>query len=104
MSVSQIDSRLHELLLQLYEDNEPFPHEIHSSEDIFERYSAFRSLRRGSATRALNRKVSSNDIDIVNRWKTIESSKGKRPNRPMRQHYAEVGQLKDPFLRYTFEM
>ena len=86
----------------MHEDNEEFPHEIKYSEDTFERFLVFRSLRRSSTTRALNRNVSANDIDVVNRWKTIESSKGRKPNRPMRQHYAEVGELKDPFLRHTY--
>jgi len=61
-------------------------------------------LRRASNTRALNENASVNDIDIINRWKSIEASKGKRPSRPMRQHYVEVGKLLQPFLRYTQAM
>ena len=104
LSISNLDSKLHLFLSQMFEDNEEFPQEIKTTEDIYERFSVFRSMRRASATRAINRKVSSNDIDVVNRWKSAEAAKGKRPNRPMRQHYAEVSELKEPFLRYTYQM
>ena len=38
-----------------------------------------------------------NDVDIANCQKTIEVVKGKRPSRLMRQYYAEVGDLVNPF-------
>jgi hypothetical protein len=49
-------------------------------------------------------KVSSNDIDVVNRWQSVEKAKGSCPARPMRQYYAELEQLLAPFLRYTKAM
>ena len=52
----------------------------------------------------MNQKVAMNDIDVINRWKTVEAAKGKRPSRPMRQHYAEVGDLVNPFVRYSCAM
>ena len=104
LSISQIDSKLHEYLIHLFDDGVNFPLEIKTSEDIYERFSAFRSLRRASNTRALNMNVSASDIDVINRWKTVEAAKGKKPNRLMRQYYAEVSELKNPFLRYTKAM
>jgi hypothetical protein len=32
-------------------------------------------------------KVRQTDIDVVNRWKSLEAADGNRPNRPMQQHY-----------------
>ena len=104
LRTSELDDHLYFHLGTLFEDGEKFPTEIDSVEDITERFSVYRSLRRASDTRALEMKVSEADIDVVNRWKTVESSKGSRPGRSMRQHYAEVSNLKLPFLRYTKAM
>jgi hypothetical protein len=49
-------------------------------------------------------KVEKEDIDVVNRWKTIEKAKGTWPSRLMRLHYAEVSLLVKPFVRYTWSM
>ena len=88
----------------LYEAGYKFPAEITSTEDIEERFSIFRSLRRASDTRAIEMKVAEADIDVVNRWKGVEAAKGSRPSRSMRQHYAEVEHLRLPFLRCTKAM
>ena len=104
LSMSAIDNRFHKFLIRLHERGESFHREIKSVDDIMERFSVFRSLRRASTTRAMNQNVSSNDIDTINRWKAVEVSKGKRSGGPMRQHYAEFSLLKVPFLRYTHAM
>ena len=104
LTSAALDATLHEYLEVLYEDEIDFPQEITSVEDIRERFSVFRSFRRASNTRAINQNVNMNDIDVINRWKSVEAAQGKKPSRPMRQHYAEVGALLDPFLRYTKAM
>ena len=103
-------------LVRIYEkDKSLFPVDIRvlveeDDEDmrvIFERYySCFRTFRRTSNSRALeNRNLLHDDaIDIVNRWRQAENAKGKRPTHVMRQHYAEVDVLLQPFLRYTTAM
>ena len=101
---ADLDEKLHYFLGRMFEEGNKFPIEISSMEDIIERFSIYRSLRRASDTRALERKVAATDIDIVNRWKAVEMGKGSRPGRVMRQHYAEPSRLKAPFLRYTFAM
>ena len=104
LKTSEIDDHLHFYLGKLWEEGHKFPAEISSLEDIAERFSIYRSLRRASDTRALEMKVSEADIDIVKRWKSVEGAKGSRPGRSMRQHCAEVSNLKLPFLRYTKAM
>lgn len=104
LRTSELDDHLHFYLGSLFEEGVEFPAEISSVEDVAERFSVYRSLRRASDTRALEMKVSEADIDVVNRWKAVEASKGSRPGRSMRQHYAEVSHLKLPFLRYTKAM
>ena len=88
----------------MYEEGVIFHPEIKGTEDITERFSVFRSLRRASDTRALNMKVSETDIDVVNRWKRVEGGKGRKTLGSMRQHYAEFTYLVEPFLRYTNAM
>ena len=104
LSASELDDKLHFYLRCLYEEGIEFPVEITSIEDVSNRFSIFRSLRRASDTMALERKVAHSDIDVVNRWKTVEKDKGHNARRPIRQHCAEVANLKLPFLRYTKAM
>ena len=69
-------------------------------------YACYRTFRRTSDTRAMNKRkeLDSDDVDIVNRWRTVELGKGKRPQRAMRHHYDDIQILLDPFLRYTKAM
>ena len=104
LSVSALDAISHDYLELLHADGIPFPQEIKSEEDIRERFSVHRSFRRASNTRAINQKVDISDVDVINRWKSVEAAQGKKPSRPMRQHYAEGSSLLEPFLRYTKAM
>ena len=78
-----------------------FPKNIKSIDDVKSSYQVFRSLRRTSATRALEVKIDGTDIDIVNRLEGVEGASGRRPNRQMKHHYADVVLLRKPFLRFT---
>ena len=68
------------------------------------KFLVLKGLRRASDTRALNRKVSTNDIDVVNRWKKVEGGKGRKASGSMRQHCAEFTYLLELFLRCTGAM
>jgi hypothetical protein len=98
-----------ESLVEILEDlfdthRELFPLDITSRESLKDRYQAFRTFRRSSDTRATEEGVAQADIDLVNRWETVERAKGKRQNMPMRLHYAQVELILKPFLRYTWAM
>ena len=100
-----IDSCLHEVLLDLFESHRHmFPADIKNESMVKERYSFYRTYRRASDTRAAEVAVSGLDMDIVNRWATVEKAKGRRPNMAMKLHYAQCEQLLKPFLRYTGSM
>ena len=58
--------------------------------DIEGSYGTFRSLRRGSLTRATEQGIDGPDLDMVNRWRKFEDSKGSRPHMSMREHYLEI--------------
>ena len=81
-----------------------FPADMDNEEKLRDSYQCFRTFRRTSDTRALEKKVSDSDMDIVNRWKAVETAAGRVPGRSMRQHYAQLELLLGPFLRYTFAM
>jgi len=102
---SLINDMLHEILTEVFDNHQIlFPANIITRDQIPEKYQCFRSFRRGSNTRAINQKIDDKDIEVVNRWRTVEEAQGKRPNRSMMHHYAQLDQLIEPFLRYTREM
>jgi hypothetical protein len=81
-----------------------FPPDITSKDILRERYQAFRSFRRTSDTRAAEMEVSPSDVDIVNRWESVEKAQGRRAAMPMRLHYLQFDLCLKPFLRYTGSM
>jgi hypothetical protein len=78
-----------------------FPPTIESVDELRKRYQVF---MRSSDTRALEQRVTTTDIDIINRWATFEKAKGRRPGLAMRNYYADITLLILPFLRYTQAM
>jgi hypothetical protein len=69
--------------------------------NVTEVYSLRRSLRRGSTTRARNQGVPEALIEMNNRWRKVESARGRRPGMSMMAHYTEI-RLSIPLLwRYT---
>ncbi len=105
-----LDSRaLNDAFLEILEDlfesaRDLFPSSIGDIETLRKRIHVFRTLRRTSDSIAIEEKVAQADIDVVNRWQAVEKAAGSRPNRPMRQHYAELELLLKPFLRYAWAM
>ena len=110
-----INNTLWDLLESIFEEDKSlFPSDIilkvEEADDIREGlseiYACFRTFRRTSDTQALNRKneLQTEDIDIVNRWRSVEVAKGKGPNLPMKHHYADIQILLEPFLCYTRAM
>jgi len=74
---------------------------IPDSVDVFEEYGISRSFRRGSNTHATNQGVSKNDRELMNRWRNVEKSKGKKARLAMADHYADIRQLIPSLLRYS---
>jgi len=100
-----VDDILHAVLIDLFlESDNLFPPKVDSIEKLKNSYQCFRTFRRTSATRATEQGVSTSDANVVNRWKSDENLKGKRPSVGMHQHYTEFDLLVKPFLRYTRAM
>ena len=63
----EIDEILIELLIVCYqEDRALYPADMDTEEKLRDSYQCFRTFRRTSDTRALEKKVSESDMDIVN--------------------------------------
>ena len=69
--------------------------------NVFDEYGVSRSFRRGSDAHALNQGVSIIDIEINNRWRSIDSAGGKAPRLRMIHHYSDLKQLLKARLRYS---
>ena len=104
LTPGSLDGVLHYYLIELFENKEEFSAEIQSDDNICERFSVHRLLRRALTAHATNKGMSQVDINIMNRWQAAEMAKEKKPSREIRQHYAKANLLKGPFLRCTGSM
>ena len=69
--------------------------------NVREKFSIFRSLRRGSTARAVDTKVPEASIDLHNRWRTRESRKGQRGKTSMRDYYTDLALVLNARLEYS---
>jgi hypothetical protein len=89
LTARSLDNSFLEILEERCETSQQmFPAHIKSKEDLRMKCQGSRSFRRTSDTQAIQMKVHQTDINVVNRWKTVEKVNGARPSRPMRQHHA----------------
>ena len=102
---AKLNEIFHEALISLFRTGAiEFPSVIKTEEDIRKRFNIFRSMRRGSDTRAHEEQVSDSDIHIVNRWKAEQKAGTRKPGLSMSQMYTDPALLLKPFLRYTAAM
>jgi hypothetical protein len=47
------------------------------------------------------KRVNEEDIDLMNRWRSFESAKGRRPRMRMQDHYSDIAQMVPSLLRYS---
>jgi len=95
-----------ECLCEIFEEKpELFLANIKNASDIEMWFNVFRSLRRGSNSRALSQGISDTCTSVINRWHLKEKAKGRMPSfSNMPQYYADVNMLTENFLAYTFAM
>jgi len=75
------------------------PDLIESHINVHEDFGIFRSIRKGSESRATEMGVCSQEIDLINRWRKMEGSQ--RRNMPMRDYYLDMLLIKRRYLRYS---
>jgi hypothetical protein len=69
--------------------------------NVHEEYGISRSFRWGATTEARNKWVDEEDINLMNRWRTFESAKGRRPRMKMQDHYSDIAQMVPSLLRFS---
>ena len=93
------------ILEEIYlEKPDLFPRDISSSVDIRSSINIYRTLRRSSNSQAISMGVKKEDIEIVERWRNLHTSKGKEPGEALHVGYAEQELLNKCFARYTSSM
>jgi hypothetical protein len=81
-----------------------FPPDIQTPEDIKAKIQSFRSLRRSSNARAVNKAIAKIHVGTVNRWVHQERAGDKKMNLALNQHYAQIEELRPALHAYTFGM
>jgi hypothetical protein len=76
------------------------PELISKEVQVYKEYGVNRSFRRGATSEARARGVSPEDIDLINRWRSFESAKGKRPRMTMRDHYSDIRLMVPALVRF----
>ena len=105
MNSNAIDELMLELLEEIYDGNQDsFPSEVDTRENIAEFYHCFCTFQKSSDTQAINMGVRGYDIDVINRWENKEKSGGRNNYGGMKQQYSEFELLIKPFLRYGEKM
>jgi hypothetical protein len=104
-TTADINDPFLEILSELYDiQRDLFDVDIRTTADLQEKYNVFRSFRRGSESRAVAKGVSEPDQYVVHRWRKKENAGANKTAHPIDQHYVDVSQVKDSFLRYTQAM
>ena len=70
-----------------------------SQVNVEEDFSIFRSLRKGSESRAMEVGVKDREIDLINRWRKTEGRH--KQSMPMRDYYLDMLLIKNRMLRYS---
>lgn len=98
MSSKFLDSELHTVLSAIQEVS---PKLIDPSIDVKQKFSVYRSFRRGATTQAREAGVSDADINLANRWRSVQNNGGGLPNLPMHELYTDISQTLSSRLRFS---
>jgi len=71
---------------------------------VYEEYGLSRSFRRGSTSEARARKVDGRDVRLINRWRSFDEGRGRRPRLNMQDHYSGIRLLIPALLRYSLAL
>jgi len=67
-------------------------------------YSLSRTPRKSALTRARRANLGAKHLDAMNRWRTVETAKGRRTRFNMRQHYSEACLLMPTTWFYSYAL
>jgi hypothetical protein len=93
-----------EILDHLHQVQTENPEVIPNDINVYEEYGISRLFRRGATTQDRNQRVDENDINLINRWRTVENAKGRKPKLQMQDHYSEIRQMVPSLLRFSLAL
>jgi len=97
----EIDLEFHTALERIQAEN---AHLIEPGVEVRESFSIFRSLRRGSTSRATELKLSDTVVNLHNRWRSVDYLGGQRSQRSMRDYYTSIRLTRAARLDYTLNL
>jgi len=80
------------------------PELIPVENDLSEQFGVSRSFRRGSTSVARTRGVDDKYVQLINRWRTVESARGRQPTLPMKEHYSGIVILVPAMVKYSLAL
>lgn len=69
--------------------------------DITEQFGVGRSFRRGATSVARARGIDDKYVKLINRWRTVENARGRKPLLPMHEHYLDISILVPELLQFS---
>jgi len=72
--------------------------------DIYEDFGISRSFRRGSTSTARTRGVDDKTVTLINRWRSFEQARGRRPAMSMKDHYSDIQILLPELIKYSLAL
>jgi hypothetical protein len=94
----ELDAEFHKALRKVRDAR---PDLLPEGIDIENVYGTYRSLRRGSNTRATEQGAGKEAIELINRWRKFENKRGGKPSMSMREHYMEIRLILRRILAYS---
>jgi len=70
--------------------------------DVAEQFGVSRSFRRGATSVARARGIDDKYVTLINRWRTVENSRGKKPSLPMHEHYSDISILVPEMVKFSY--
>ena len=98
-TMAEYDAMLHYFLAKVQDEANDL---IMAGDDIKKNYRLFRSFRKSAEGRARAAGLDSDMQNTMNRWKKIESARGRRPRFNMVDHYSNVRDLMPVTWRYAY--
>lgn len=77
------------------------PEAISPDVDINEQFGISRSFRRGATSVARTRGIDDKYVKLINRWRTVEKAKGRKPSLPMHEHYSDIVILVPEMVKFS---
>ena len=101
VSYKEMNAEFHLALRKVQKER---PDLIADDVDIEDVYNIYRSLRRGATSRATELGYDGAIIDMNNRWRKVQLSKGARPAFKMRELYVELKLVLPSLLRFSLNL